>query len=350
MNYTVNVMTAGTYLVSVRVASPSGGAMFHVGFNGPSNAWQASAVPSTGGWQQWQTVSTQVSINAGVQQMTIYADTDGFNIGSITVAPAAAGTVPAFTHVYVIPMENEELTDVIGNPAASYLNALAAQYGLAAAYTAVTHPSLPNYMAVTSGGTYFTGDCVGCTADVANIADRLESAGRTWKGYMEDMPGVCAASDVGLYAAKHNPFVHYANIVNDPSRCNAHVVPFTSFYDDLRAGTLPSFTWITPNLCSDMHDCGVASGDQWLASVVPQIIGTPDFGTSVLFIVWDEGESNIGGGGLVPLVVVSPAVQSVRSTQSANHYDLLRTITDAFRVAPLGNAAAGRPLTEFFTR
>jgi hypothetical protein len=167
---------------------------------------------------------------------------------------------------------------------------------------------------------------------------------------MEDMPGVCVASDSGLYAAKHNPFVHYANIVNNPGRCNAHVVPFTSFYDDLRAGTLPSFTWITPNLCSDMHDCGVASGDQWLASVVPQIIGTADFGTSVLFIVWDEGESNIGGGGLVPLVVVSPAVQSVRSTQSANHYDLLRTITDAFQVSPLGNAASGRPLTEFFTR
>jgi hypothetical protein len=97
-----------------------------------------------------------------------------------------------------------------------------------------------------------------------------------------------------------------------------------------------------------MHDCGIASGDRWLSEVVPQIIGTPDFATSVLFIVWDEGTTNVGGGGLVPLIVVSPIVHARQSTQAANHYDVLRTITDGYRLPPLGNSSTGRPLTEFF--
>jgi hypothetical protein len=83
---------------------------------------------------------------------------------------------------------------------------------------------------------------------------------------------------------------------------------------------------------------------------VPQIIGAPDFFTSVLFIVWDEGTTNVGGGGLIPLIVVSAGTQGVRSTQAANHYDLLRTITEGFRVQPLGQSSSGRPLTEFFLR
>jgi hypothetical protein len=259
-----------------------------------------------------------------------------------------AKPLPGFSRVYVILMENEELTDVIGSPSAPYINGLAAQYGVAKAYTAVTHPSLPNYMALTSGGTQFTTNCSGCVVDVANIADRVESAGRTWKGYMESMPVPCLTTDSGLYAQRHNPFVHYADIVNDSARCNAHVVPFTRFASDLQTGTLPAFTWITPNVCSDMHDCGIATGDQWLSQVVPQIMGTPDFGSSVLFIVWDEGATNTGGGGVVPLVVVSPMVHSIQSTQAANHYDLLRTMTDWLDVAPLGLSTNGRDLTEYF--
>jgi hypothetical protein len=257
-------------------------------------------------------------------------------------------TVPAFTHVYIVLMENEELSDIIGNPSAPYINGLASQYGVGKAYTAVSHPSLPNYMALTSGGTQFTNDCSGCVVNVANIADRVEGAGRTWKGYMESMPSPCLTTDSGLYAQRHNPFVHYANIVNNSARCNAHVVPFTQLTTDLQTGSVPSFAWITPNVCSDMHDCSIATGDQWLSELVPQIMGTPDFGTSVLFIVWDEGSTNIGGGGVVTLVVVSPMVHAVQSTQAANHYDLLRTITNAFDASPLGLAAGGRALTEYF--
>jgi len=97
-----------------------------------------------------------------------------------------------------------------------------------------------------------------------------------------------------------------------------------------------------------MHDCGVGAGDAWLQTVVPSIVQAPAFANAVLFIVWDEGTTSVGGGGLVPLVVISPMVHGVRSTEAANHYDLLRTITDAFRLQPLGNASTARPLAEFF--
>jgi hypothetical protein len=125
-------------------------------------------------------------------------------------------------------------------------------------------------------------------------------------------------------------------------------VPFTAFQSDLSAGALPNFVWITPNLCNDMHDCDVAAGDRWLSGVVPQILSAPDFGNSVLFITFDEGETSTGGGGVIPLVVVSPRALHIQSNQPANHYDLLKTIADALRVSPVGQSLSARPLTEFF--
>jgi hypothetical protein len=355
LNYTVNVAAAGTYSVQLRVASPTGGGLLHVGFNGPSAVWSTISVPDTGGWQNWTTIALTAMLGAGPQLMTLYVDTGGFNLESVTVNTTPpvvpAGTVPAFSHVYLIVMENQELSGIIGNPDAPYINSLASQNGLATGYTAVTHPSLPNYMSITGGNTYFTDDCEGCVVNVSNIADEMEAAGLPWKAYMEDMPGSCGTSDTVLYATKHNPFIHYVDIVSNLSRCQAHVVPLTTFYGDLSGGVVPTLAWITPNLCSDMHDCGVASGDAWLAAVVPQILDAPDFSTSVLFIVWDEGTTNTGGGGLVPLLVVSPLVApGFQSAAPANHFSLLRTLEDAWGLPPLGQSSAARPLSEYFSR
>ena len=146
-------------------------------------------------------------------------------------------------------------------------------------------------MALTGGQTFFTDDCVGCLADAPNIADRLEAAGRTWTAYMEDMPSACLATDSGLYVAKHNPFVHYRDIVSDSARCSSHVVPFSRFSADLSSGNLAHFVWITPNLCNDMHDCSIATGDAWLSTRVPRILQSPAFRNSVLFLTWDEARS-----------------------------------------------------------
>jgi acid phosphatase len=271
---------------------------------------------------------------------------------AILVLPAAAraqATVPSFSHVYIIVMENHEFSDIIGNPNAPYINQLAQQYALGTAYTAITHPSLPNYMTLTGGETVFTNDCEACTVSASNIADQIETAGRNWKAYMEDMPAPCSTNDSGLYTTHHNPFIHYDDIVTNASRCQAHVVPLSQFATDVSAHTVPDYVWITPDLCSDMHDCSVAMGDAWLASMVPTILATPDFNSSVLFLVWDEGTSDTGGGGQVPMLVISPlALPGFQSTVAENHFSLLRTIQDAWGLGTLGQTATATAMTEYF--
>jgi hypothetical protein len=264
-------------------------------------------------------------------------------------ARASSAQVPTFRHVFIIVLENHEYDEVIGNPTAPYINQLARENGLATGAFGVTHPSLPNYMALIGGETFFTSDCVGCLTPAANIADRIEGAGRTWAAYMEDMPAPCGTTDSGLYVAKHNPFVHYSNIAGNATRCNASVVPFSRFSADLSRNTLADYVWISPNLCNDMHDCPVATGDAWLASVVPQILQSAAFTDSVLFVTFDEGTSSIGGGGRIPLIVASRwTAPGLKSATTATHYSVLRTIEDAWRLAPLGQSASATAMTEFF--
>jgi phosphatidylinositol-3-phosphatase len=273
--------------------------------------------------------------------------------------PPAAGAVPPFSHVFVVVMENHEYNSVIGNPAAPYTNGLVASYGLATNYYAVSHPSLPNYLALTAGSTFgIASDCTTCFVSTTNIADQVEGSGRSWKAYMEDMPVPCyTGASSGNYAMKHNPFMYYNDIRNNMARCAAHVAPFTQFWVDMSSGAVPNFVWITPNMCNDTHDCPVATGDTWLRSVVPTITGSAAFRNGgVLFITWDEGSSNAGccsgswGGHVATLVIAPNAISGFRSGTAENHYGLLRTIEDGFHLGHLAAAgwASNLPLREYF--
>jgi phosphatidylinositol-3-phosphatase len=274
-----------------------------------------------------------------------------------TVSPAAPShaappapppaAVPAFSHIFVIVMENHEYGDVIGRPDAPFVNGLAGRYGLATNYYAASHPSLPNYFALTAGSTLgIASDCTTCYVNATNIADQVESSGRSWKAYMEDMPAPCyMGASSGNYAMKHDPFMYYTDIRNNAVRCAAHVVPFTQFGVDMTSGQVPNFVWITPNMCNDTHDCPVATGDAWLGNVVPRITGSAAFRNGgVLFITWDEGSSNASccgdaWGGHVATLVISPrSIPGVRSSIAENHYSLLRTIEDGFGLSHLGSA------------
>ena len=261
-------------------------------------------------------------------------------------APAPAA-VPAFSHIFVIVMENHEYGSVIGRPDAPYVNSLAATYGLATNYFAASHPSLPNYLALTAGSTFgITSDCTTCYVNATNIADQVETSRRSWKAYMEDMPTPCyMGASAGNYAMKHNPFMYYTDIRDNAPRCAAHVVPFTQFGVDMSTGQVPNFVWITPNMCNDTHDCAVSTGDAWLGNVVPRITGSAAFRNGgVLFITWDEGSSNASccgdaWGGHVATLVISPrSIAAARSSIAENHYSLLRTIEDGFGLAHLGAA------------
>lgn len=273
--------------------------------------------------------------------------------------PAPASGVPAFSHVFVIVMENNEYGNIIGSGAAPYINSLANSYGLATNYYGASHPSLPNYLALTAGSTFgITSDCTTCYVNATNIADQVEASGRSWKAYMEDMPSPCyTGASYANYAMKHDPFMYYNDIRTNAARCSAHVVPFAQFSADMSSGNVPNFVWITPNMCDDMHDCAVSTGDNWLRSVVPTITGSAAFRNGgVLFITWDEGSSSAGccgdtAGGHVATLVISPrSIPGYRSGVAENHYGLLRTVEDALRLSHLNAAswASNVPLREYF--
>jgi hypothetical protein len=154
---------------------------------------------------------------------------------------------------------------------------------------------------------------------------------------------------------KHDPFIYYDDIRTNAARCQAHVVPFTEFNTDLTGGTLPNFSWITPNMCNDMHDCSINTGDAWLAQVVPGILASSAFQNGgVLFLTWDEGTTSAGccinaSGGQVVTVVVAPSgVAGLRSAVNETHYSLLRTVEESWGLGALGQAASSSAMREYF--
>src|SRR5437588_3738616 len=263
-----------------------------------------------------------------------------------TPTPTPTPTLPTFSHVFTIVMENEESSSLIGNSAAPYINGLANSYGLATQYYGVSHPSLPNYLAMTAGSTFgITSDCTTCWVGATNLADQIEGSGRTWKAYLEGMPSPCFVGDAYPYMQKHNPWIYYNDIRTNAARCAAHVVPFTQLGTDLASGSVPNYVWITPNMCNDMHDCSIATGDNWLRSQVPAILNSAAFRNGgVLFITWDEGSTNAGcctnaaGGHIVTLVISPLARTGFQSSVAETHYSLLRTIEDSWNMPRLGGA------------
>ena len=235
-------------------------------------------------------------------------------------APATA--MPRLDHVFVILMENKSADEIYGAPSAPYINRLIDRYAYAADYSAITHPSLPNYIALTSGSTQGITDDrsppgAGYAVDVPNLADSLEAAGSGWKAYAEAIPAPGYAENSGRFVTKHVPFLYYTDILRDTSRRTSHIVRFTDLQNDLRrSSTTPAFAFITPDMCSDMHDCPVSEGDAWLSRTVPMILESEAFraGPSLLAVTWDEGE---GSDNHVATILAGPSVRSCVSLEPA---------------------------------
>jgi len=245
------------------------------------------------------------------------------------------------SHIFIIMDENQPYANIVGNPSAPYLNYLINKYSLATNYFAITHPSLPNYLAVTSGSTDgITTDCnppsAGCEVSVDNIANQIVASGRTWREYAESMPSNCYTYNDGNYATKHNPFIYYSNIINNKSYCQEHVVPYNQLANNLQhLSTTPDYAFITPNLCNDMHNCSISSGDDWLKSNVPVILNSKAFTEqkSLLVITWDEGY--VGDNHIATIFAGSAAKLHYQSNSSYNHYSLLHTIEYLWDLKPL---------------
>jgi hypothetical protein len=276
--------------------------------------------------------------------------------GRATTTPAGSGAgIPAFDHVYLIVMENREYGSIVGNQDAPYIQSLIANFGLAANYDAIAHPSEPNYIAL------FAGSTLGVTTDGRydlsgpNLADQLDAAGKSWHVYEQDYPGDCSAAasaaggvdligPAGYYFRKHDPAISFTDISGQPARCAA--ITSLSGFDPGAA----NFELIVPNTYNDMHSSPTATGDAFLQAFVPLIAGSPAFANSVVLITWDEGTSSEGGGGRVATLVVSPLLSSTgrQSSVAHNHYSLLRTIEDGFGLPCLSQACDANDLSEFF--
>ena len=263
-------------------------------------------------------------------------------VGAVSTLPH-----PSASRVVVLVMENAEYSEVIGSASAPYVNGLAGRYGLAVQSFAIAHPSLPNYLALTSGSTQgVSSDCTECEVSAVNIVDRLEAAGLTWRAYLEDVPRPCfGGAGAGGYAKKHNPFIYYRDISRSPARCG-RLVGFPALAADLRAGRLPTYAWISPNLCDDGHDCGVAGGDRFLAATVPVLLR--ELGPhGLLVLTWDEGTSSAGccgaaHGGHIATILAGPDVRAgARESRPVDHYGVLATIELVLGLPPL--AGAGDP-------
>jgi phosphatidylinositol-3-phosphatase len=247
-------------------------------------------------------------------------------------------------------MENKNLTTVFDSTQAPFLHDLAAQCGAAAKF--VDHgirPSLANYLAATSGDTQGVQDDnppAKHQLTVDNLFRQVRNAGLSAKSYQESMPSNCAQDSTAKYAVKHNPAAYYIG-ADDRAACQRDDVPFDQFATDL-GGNLPAFALITPNICNDMHDCSVSTGDQWLKQVVGSITSSAVYrgGKTAVFVVFDESQ----GSGTMPFVAVLPSLKPGTVAQSEiDHYSLLAFTEDALGIgAHLGKAANAPSLATAF--
>jgi acid phosphatase len=255
--------------------------------------------------------------------------------------PATArAAVPRFDHIVVAVIENHAYTDIIGRRRAPFLNALADRGALLTQSYGITYPSQPNYLAMFSGSTHgVTSNSCPLSLTGPNLASALMAAGLTFTGYSEDLPAAgytgCSSGD---YVRKHNPWVNFPAL---PSSVNQ---PMTAFPTDFNR--LPTVSFVIPNLENDMHDGTVAQGDRWLESHLGAYADWSTTHNSLLIVTADEDDKDHGNR--IPTIIAGAHVQPGRYSTRIDHYGLLRTLLDSYRLAPFGAAAEAAPLTDIW--
>lgn len=323
----------------------------------------------------------------------------------LLAASSLDAAFPRYAHVVLIVEENHSASSIVDDPAAApNLHRLATQYGLATDYFGVVHVSEGNYVAMLGGSTFGIHDDAPYsqadhTVDGPSLMTQLTAAHLTWRGYFEDIPSpgsglTFSEAEPGrpaaLYASKHNGFMNFKSVQDDPQRA-AKIVGFPELRRDLAAGTLPNFAVIVPNQCDEMHglsgpdvppDCRssndagrIRRGDAEVGKLVAALQATPAWKAPENFaivITWDEdygsspgvqgccgyepgSAANFGGGHIPTIVVTNHGPRGRRDPTPYNHYSLLRTFEDAFGIAQhlrlAGDDAAGvRPMTPLFAK
>ena len=320
--------------------------------------------------------------------------------------------IPKYEHIFVIVEENKAYDQIIGSSNTPIINQLGKAYGLATNFYAEVHPSEANYIAMLGGSTFGIHDddayyCHSgsfkpfCTnsqqADYANhtistrsLLDQLEEKKMTWKGYFENIPKPGSKDVVSpsliraLYASKHNGFMNFKKVQDDPN-LSKKIVRLDQLTTDLKSGDVPNYSHIILNQCHEMHglpECSnmqkvISTGDAWIGKIVNQITSSSLWtasGNSAIIITWDEdnnplhkignqgccgtdpnSHANFGGGHIATIVITNHGPRGVVDNTPYNHYSLLRTTEDAFGIYEYlneaGNTAKGvKPMTSLFLK
>ena len=332
--------------------------------NRDTSRWANQVAAMTASNAQWQLVTTFNEWGEGtaVESAKEWASPSGYGtyLDILHGLPASSSPTPTSSSpkptsssppptsngsVVVIYMENKERSSVVGSSSATYQNALRARGIDFTHFYGVTHPSLPNYLALSNGSTNgkqgTDSISAGELTQSPTLWNQLQNAGISWGVFEEDMPSTCSgATTSGLYALKHNPATPFASVFKDAATCS-HVEPFSHF----DVTHMPKVSFIAPNLCNDEHDCGLSTGDAWLKTHVEPML---EQGATVV-LTYDEGSSGAGingtsGGGNIFTVVVGAGINPRVDAGQFNQYSLLAAIEQRFGLNRLGAAANATPL------
>jgi acid phosphatase len=256
-----------------------------------------------------------------------------------TATVPVASVVPTFDHIVLVMFENKNSTSIYGSSSAPYFNSLAAQGAKFTSSFAVTHPSQPNYVALFSGATQgVTSDtCPANLGSKANLGQQLIGAGRSFTGYAESMPSDGYTGCVsGSYQRKHNSWVDFSNV---PASSNLRYSAFPTDYTKL-----PTVSFVTPNMCDDMHDCSIGTGDTWLKNHLDGYAQWAKTHNSLLIVTFDEDS-----GTSVNQIYTAFAGAHVKIGsygESINHYTVLRTVEASYGLPGIANAASKSPILD----
>jgi phosphatidylinositol-3-phosphatase len=262
--------------------------------------------------------------------------------GRPRTARVHSARVPSYSHIVVVMEENHSYSQIIGNSQAPYINSLAKKGALFTNSHAISHPSEPNYMAITSGSTYgLSSDVCPFTTSKANIGSDLIAAKLSYADYSESMPspGYEGCTN-GEYARKHNPAANYTDL---PASVNK---TFAKFPSSSAYASLPTVSLVDPNLRDDMHNGTIAAGDRWLKTNMGSYVTWATSHNSLLIVTWDENDGSPGNK--IATIFAGAHVKAGKYSERVTHYRVLRTLEQAYGLKALGKSASTAPITDAF--
>ncbi|CAN5431696.1 alkaline phosphatase family protein [soil metagenome] len=252
----------------------------------------------------------------------------------------------AVTKVLVVVEENHSLSQMrSGMP---YTFRLAKKYGYATRYSAITHPSLPNYLAIVGGRTFGVTDDAGPAAHPLSgrsVFGQARAHDVTARVYAQSMPGPCAADNSGDYAVRHNVWAYFAD---ESEACSHDDVALGHLRRDARSGSLPQVGMLVPDLAHDAHDGTLGEADAWFKQAMAPVFAGPDWTSGNLVIVLTADEDDRHHGNRVLTVVIHPSQSHRVVAKPLTHYSLTRLYDEVAGLPKLAGARRAPSLADAF--